>query len=65
MCNAPTISPLFCFQGNSPGGGCMIALSCDYRIMAPGYKIGYNEVKGVSMFLIVFSFQTEDNYINL
>ncbi|XP_048575872.1 enoyl-CoA delta isomerase 1, mitochondrial [Nematostella vectensis] len=33
-------------NGNSPGGGCLVALACDYRIMAPGFKIGYNEVKG-------------------
>ncbi|KAJ8373139.1 hypothetical protein AAFF_G00271030 [Aldrovandia affinis] len=34
-------------NGNSPAGGCMMALACDYRIMAenPHYSIGLNEVK--------------------
>ena len=32
------------FQGHSPAGGCLMAMSCDYRIMARGpYKIGLNE----------------------
>ena len=31
--------------GHSPAGGCIIAICCDYRIMAGGdYKIGLNEV---------------------
>lgn len=31
--------------GHAPAGGCIIAISCDYRIMAGGeYKIGLNEV---------------------
>lgn len=31
-------------NGNSPAGGCLIALSCDYRVMASGnYRIGLNE----------------------
>lgn len=37
---------LFCrnFKGHSPAGGCLMAMSCDYRIMAKGpYKIGLNE----------------------
>lgn len=34
-------------QGSSPAGGCLMALSCDYRIMAdnPKYKIGLNETR--------------------
>lgn len=36
-----------CFspQGASPAAGCLIALTCDYRIMAdnPKYTIGLNE----------------------
>lgn len=34
-------------QGSSPAGGCLIALSCDYRIMAenPKYVIGLNEAQ--------------------
>jgi len=32
-------------SGHSPAGGCVIALACDYRIMAEGqYIIGLNEV---------------------
>ncbi|MFT4968807.1 MAG: 3,2-trans-enoyl-CoA isomerase [Chitinophagales bacterium] len=31
--------------GHSPAGGCVLALCCDYRIMADGkYRIGLNEV---------------------
>jgi Delta3-Delta2-enoyl-CoA isomerase len=31
--------------GHSPAGGCVLAIGCDYRIMAGGnYKIGLNEV---------------------
>lgn len=31
--------------GHSPAGGCVLALCCDYRIMAKGkYRIGLNEV---------------------
>lgn len=37
-------SPL---QGASPAGGCLLALSCDYRILAdnPKYTIGLNETQ--------------------
>ncbi len=32
-------------NGHSPAGGCVIALACDYRVMAEGkYIIGLNEV---------------------
>jgi len=32
-------------SGHSPAGGCVLALGCDYRIMAEGkYKIGLNEI---------------------
>jgi len=31
-------------NGHSPAGGCLMAISCDYRVMAKGpYKIGLNE----------------------
>ncbi len=39
--------PLICaITGHSPAGGCVIAICCDYRIMAQGdaYRIGLNEV---------------------
>lgn len=34
-------------NGSSPAGGCLMATSCDYRIMAdnPNYAIGLNETK--------------------
>ncbi len=32
-------------SGHSPAGGCVLAVCCDYRVMAEGnYKIGLNEV---------------------
>lgn len=32
--------------GHSPAGGCVLALCCDYRVMATGpYRIGLNEVE--------------------
>lgn len=32
-------------NGHSPAGGCILALGCDYRVMADGgYRIGLNEV---------------------
>ena len=38
--------PIVCaVTGHSPAGGCILALCCDYRIMATGnYKIGLNEI---------------------
>ena len=37
-------------QGHSPAGGCLMALSCDYRVMAQGkFTIGLNEVQLVSI----------------
>lgn len=37
--------------GHSPAGGCVLALACDYRVMARGpYRIGLNEVQvGISV----------------
>ncbi|XP_033747399.1 enoyl-CoA delta isomerase 1, mitochondrial-like [Pecten maximus] len=32
-------------NGHSPAGGCLLALCCDYRIMAPNYTIGLNETQ--------------------
>ena len=42
MCPIPTIAAI---NGASPAGGCQIAMSCDYRIMAkhPKIVIGLNE----------------------
>lgn len=36
---------LAAINGHSPAGGCILALCCDYRVMAAGdYQIGLNEV---------------------
>jgi len=33
-------------NGHSPAGGCVLALCCDYRVMAAGpYRIGLNETQ--------------------
>jgi hypothetical protein len=39
---------LFCvfLQGHSPAGGCLLAVSCEYRVMVgPKYTIGLNETQ--------------------
>lgn len=50
---AKSLRTLFLFKkpliasitGHSPAGGCILAIGCDYRIMADGkYKIGLNEI---------------------
>ncbi|KAE9533126.1 hypothetical protein AGLY_009554 [Aphis glycines] len=39
----PTVSVI---NGHSPAGGCMLAMSCDYRVMVgQNYRIGFNEAK--------------------
>lgn len=49
-------------NGNSPAGGCLMALSCDYRIMTenPKYSIGLNE----TLLGIVAPFWFRDTMIN-
>uniref|UniRef100_A0A8D0BIS2 Enoyl-CoA delta isomerase 1, mitochondrial n=1 Tax=Salvator merianae TaxID=96440 RepID=A0A8D0BIS2_SALMN len=49
-------------NGSSPAGGCLIATSCDYRIMAenPKYSIGLNETR----LGIVAPFWFKDTMIN-
>lgn len=32
-------------QGHSPAGGCLLATSCEYRVMLPKFTIGLNETK--------------------
>ncbi|MEZ4879207.1 MAG: enoyl-CoA hydratase/isomerase family protein, partial [Chitinophagales bacterium] len=40
--NKPLIASI---TGHAPAGGCIIAIGCDYRVMAEGnYKIGLNEI---------------------
>ncbi|XP_060834074.1 enoyl-CoA delta isomerase 1, mitochondrial-like [Rhopalosiphum padi] len=43
MTSFPTVSVI---NGHSLGGGCLIAMGCDYRVMiGPHYTIGLNETK--------------------
>ncbi|KAJ6643143.1 Enoyl-CoA delta isomerase 1, mitochondrial [Pseudolycoriella hygida] len=32
-------------NGHAPAGGCFLAISCEYRVMCPDYKIGLNETR--------------------
>lgn len=32
-------------HGHSPAGGCLLAMSCEYRVMCPKFTIGLNETK--------------------
>lgn len=42
-CPVPVVAAL---AGHSPAGGCVLALCCDYRVMADGpYRIGLNETQ--------------------
>lgn len=42
-CPVPVVAAL---AGHSPAGGCVLALCCDYRVMARGaYRIGLNETQ--------------------
>jgi hypothetical protein len=46
-------------NGHSPAGGCLAAMSCDYRIMVKGpYKIGLNETQLVNSSLFFFQLKT-------
>nr|XP_024219125.1 enoyl-CoA delta isomerase 1, mitochondrial-like [Halyomorpha halys] len=38
----PTVAAI---NGHSPAGGCLLALSCEYRVMVPKKMIGLNETK--------------------
>ncbi|XP_077172989.1 enoyl-CoA delta isomerase 1, mitochondrial [Paroedura picta] len=42
-----SLATVAAINGSSPAGGCLMALSCDYRIMAenPEYSIGLNETQ--------------------
>ena len=42
-CPVPVVAAL---AGHAPAGGCVLALCCDYRVMAEGdYRIGLNETQ--------------------
>lgn len=42
-CQVPVVAAM---AGHAPAGGCVLALCCDYRIMATGpYRIGLNETQ--------------------
>lgn len=32
-------------NGHSPAGGCLLAMSCEYRVMVPKFNIGLNETQ--------------------
>lgn len=32
-------------KGHAPAGGCLLASSCEYRVMCPNFTIGLNETK--------------------
>ncbi|KRT78161.1 hypothetical protein AMK59_7665 [Oryctes borbonicus] len=38
----PTVAAI---NGHSPAGGCLLSLSCEYRVMVNNYTIGLNETK--------------------
>lgn len=43
MASFPTVAVI---NGHSPAGGCLLAMSCDYRVMVgPKYTIGLNETQ--------------------
>ena len=54
------------FKGHAPAGGCLLAMSCDYRIMARGdYSIGISATRIVSppnlllYYIIIFLYSFE------
>ena len=43
VCPVPVVAAI---AGHAPAGGCVLALCCDYRVMASGpYRIGLNETQ--------------------
>ncbi|XP_041062748.1 enoyl-CoA delta isomerase 1, mitochondrial isoform X3 [Carcharodon carcharias] len=62
-CLPQIICPATSEPGASPAGGCLLAMACDYRIMAdnPKYAIGLNETK----LGIVAPFWFKDTMINV
>lgn len=41
-CSVPSVALI---NGHSPAGGCLLATSCEYRVMLPNFTIGLNETK--------------------
>lgn len=54
------VATVAAINGHAPAGGCLVSLSCDYRIMAPNYTIGLNETQ----LGIVAPFWFSDTLIN-
>lgn len=40
-----TLNILNILKGHAIAGGCVLAISCEYRVMCTGYKIGLNETR--------------------
>ncbi|KAG4066931.1 hypothetical protein HA402_007679 [Bradysia odoriphaga] len=40
-------------NGHAPAGGCLLAVSCEYRVMCSNYKIGLNETR-IGMIIPIF-----------
>uniref|UniRef100_A0A1A9ZVU0 Enoyl-CoA delta isomerase 1, mitochondrial n=1 Tax=Glossina pallidipes TaxID=7398 RepID=A0A1A9ZVU0_GLOPL len=40
-----TVPTAAAINGHSPAGGCLLATSCEYRVMLPKYTIGLNETQ--------------------
>lgn len=54
------LATIAAINGHSPAGGCLMAMACDYRIMAPNYTIGLNETQ----LGIVAPFWFKDSCVN-
>lgn len=40
-----TLPTAAAINGHSPAGGCLLAMSCEYRVMLPKFSIGLNETQ--------------------
>lgn len=46
MLNRTRLAMAAAIEGNSPAGGCLVALTCDHRVIADGpFSIGLNETR--------------------
>lgn len=42
---ASPLTTVASINGAAPAAGCLLAMSCDYRVMAPDFVIGLNETR--------------------